>query len=148
VDRYLAEMAISQADKRQWRDVLRESRFVLDAMRHQTSQAVRPNTFTKSTQASMWQMHPGRLVRKFDSESSKRDARMTAALSDAVDEVRSFLNRPQPWTTTQVAEDLTRALPVIDTAIGAIELLKVDDETVYQSSTNWNATIFCLSPSP
>ena len=125
-------MAISQADKRQWLDLLRECRFVLDAMRHQTSQAVRPNLFTKGTQASMWQLHPGRLVRKFDSESSKRDARMGAALSDAVGEVRNFLNRPQPWTTSQVAEDLTRAVPVIDRAIGAIELLRVDDETVAQ----------------
>jgi hypothetical protein len=125
-------MAISQTDKRQWLDLLRESRFVLDAMRHQTSQAVRPNAFTKSTQASMWQVHPGRLVRKYDAESSKRDARMTAALSDAVDEVRSFLNRPQPWRTTQVTEDLIRTVPAIDTALRSIELLKVDDETVSQ----------------
>src|SRR5262245_10210507 len=125
-------MAISQADIRQWVELLRESRFFLDAMRHQTSQAVRPNSFTESTQAALWQMHPGRLVGKFDSESSKRDARMTAALSDAVEEIRSVLNRPQPWTTTQVADDLTRTVPAIDTAIRAIELLKVDHETVSQ----------------
>ena len=125
-------MAISQADKRQWLNLLRECRFVLNALRHQTSQAVRPNSFTKSTQAGMWQLHPGQLVRRFDSESSMRDARLTEAISGAVGEVRNFLNRPQPWTTTQVAKDLTRAVPGIDAAMGAVELLKADDETVVQ----------------
>lgn len=125
-------MAVTQADRRRWLDILRESRFVLDTMRHQTSQAVRPNSFTKGTQASMWQTHPGRFVREFDAQSGTLDARLTASLSQAVDEVRSFLNRPQPWTRTQVTDDLTRVVPVIDAAMRAIQLLAVDGETVAQ----------------
>jgi hypothetical protein len=57
---------------------------------------------------------------------------LTAAVSDAVNEVRKFLERPQPWTTSQVAEDLTLAVPAIDAAMGAVELIPVDNETVAQ----------------
>lgn len=128
--RYRAEMAVSRAQKHQWLSSLRDARFVLDALRHQTSNAPRPNTFTKSTQAGIWHLQPGDLVRKFDAGSPTQDPRLTAALSDAVNEVRGFLNHPQPWTTSQVAEDLTRAVPVIDAAIGAVELMSVDDETI------------------
>jgi len=125
-------MPVSQRDKHRWLSLLRESRFVLDAMRHQTSVAPRPNVCTPSVQTSMWQLHPGSLVREFDSGSEVRDAALTAALSAAVSEVRAFLNRPQPWTTTQVAEDLTRTVPILDAATRTVELLKVDDETVAQ----------------
>lgn len=125
-------MAVSRAQKQQWLNSLRDVRFVLDTLRHQTSNAPRPNTFTKGTQAGMWQLQPGDLVRKFDAESPKRDPRLTAAVADAVNEVRNFLERPQPWTTVQVAEDLTRAVPAIDAAMGAVELIRVDDETVAQ----------------
>lgn len=117
--RYRAHMAFSRAQKHQWLNALRDARFVLDALRHQTSAAPRPNTFTRSTRAGMWQLQPGDLVRKFDAESPTQDPTLTAALSDAVNEVRGFLNHPQPWTTSQVAEDLTRAVPVIDAAMGA-----------------------------
>jgi hypothetical protein len=123
-------MAITQSDKRRWIGLLRETRFVLDTLRHQTSQALRPNTFTKSTQSGMWQLHPGQFVRRFESESRKLDGRLAEALSAAVAEVRTFLTRPQPWTTMQVTEDLTRAVPVIDGAMGVIELMTADDETV------------------
>ncbi|BBX86945.1 hypothetical protein [Mycolicibacterium aubagnense] len=125
-------MAITQVEKRKWLEMLRETRFVLDALRHQTCQAVRPNTFTPSTQKSLWQVPPGRLVRKFDSETATETAtlgpELASALSSAVDEVRSFLDSPQPWTTMQVAQDLTRAVPVIDASIDAVEGVKVNDE--------------------
>ena len=57
---YRAEMAVSRAQKHQWLNSLRDARFVLDALRHQTSNAPRPNYFTKSTQAGMWQLQPPR----------------------------------------------------------------------------------------
>ena len=125
-------MPISQTEKRRWLGLLQETRFVLDAMRHQTSVAVRPNVFTQGTQASMWQMQPGKLVRQFDSEADKLDKRLGDRLSAAVAEVRGFLNSPQPWTTTGVTETLTRVVPMIDVAMTAIEVLEVDDESVTQ----------------
>ena len=80
----------------------------------------------------MWGMQPGELVRKFDAESPTCDPRLAAVLSNTVNEIRMFLDRPQPWTTGQVAEDLTRAVPVIDTAIRGMESMLADDETVEQ----------------
>lgn len=125
-------MAISQTDKRRWLDLLRECRFVLDAMRHQTGAAARPNTFTRGTQQSMWQLQPGNLVRQYDAEVETLDDLLKDQLSAAVAEVRGFLKTPQPWTTTGVTESLTRAVPVIDAAMTAIETLQFDDESVAQ----------------
>lgn len=80
----------------------------------------------------MWQLQPGDLVRKFNNESSTQDPRLTAALATAVDSVRNFLDRPQPWTTNRVSEDLTLAVPLITAAMSAIALISPDDETVAQ----------------
>jgi len=66
-------MALPETQRHKWAQLFRDARFILDTMRHQTSNAPRPNEFGRSTQASMWNMPPGELVRKFDAESPSLD---------------------------------------------------------------------------
>jgi len=53
-------------------------------------------------------------------------------MATAVNEIRAFLEHPQPWTTGQVAEDLTRTVPAMDAVIRKIETMRTDDETAAQ----------------
>jgi hypothetical protein len=45
---------------------------VLDALRHQTVSAPRPNEFTRGTGPSLWTLQPGKLVRTYDSQGACR----------------------------------------------------------------------------
>jgi hypothetical protein len=120
---------VTRASKARWTNILQDARFVLEAMRHQTENAFRPNEFTRGTGPGLWKLQPGRLVREYDAENAPPESRLDRAVGDVVEDVREFLDRPAPWGTSQVAADLSRIVPAIDVAIGAVRQMEPDSET-------------------
>ena len=102
---------------------------MLEAMRHQTENASRPNEFTRGTGPGLWKIQPGRLVREYDAEHLPPESKLDRAVGDVVEDVREFLDQPAPWGTTQVAADLGRIVPAIDVAIGLVRQMEQDSET-------------------
>ncbi len=119
--------------KARWIGILQDARFVLDALRHQTTNARRPNQFTRGTGPSLWRIQPGRMVGEYDAMHLPPGCQLDCVLSDVVEDVREFLDQPSPWSTNQVAADLSLIVPAIDVAIGRMGVMEPDSETVSEA---------------
>ena len=123
-------MAVSRAQKHQRLNSLRTPDSVLDTLRHQQRQCWW--TSSPGYEGRHRQLQPGDLVRKFDAELLRQDPRLSATLSDAVNEVRDFdyLNLGRTMSCRTPARRQRK--PISSAAMGAVELMPVDDETIAQ----------------
>ncbi|WKG08181.1 hypothetical protein QX204_24380 [Nocardia sp. PE-7] len=114
----------------QWIQKLNGARFIIQAMHHQTSLAVKPNTFTAGTQKAMWQTPIGELVQEFDRRPALPGTAAEEPIATAVELIRTLLTRPQPLTTTQVVVDSASIRDALDSAIVAAESIADGRETL------------------